>query len=103
MVSITLGKNSPEDVKQIRELKEMGVSDEIIQKAYENTERTREMPEIKLKPCPFCGGIADVVRKEKWEKVIFFATCLYCGAEMPRNSRTVAEAAEAWNRRADNE
>ena len=61
------------------------------------------MFEIKLKPCPFCGGIADVVRIEKWEKVIFFATCLYCGAEMPRNSRTVIEAAEAWNRRADNE
>ncbi|MGN0610069.1 MAG: hypothetical protein ACI4J6_12740 [Oscillospiraceae bacterium] len=42
MVSITLGKNSPEDIKQIRELQEMGVSDEIIQKAYENTERERK-------------------------------------------------------------
>lgn len=42
MVSITLGKNSPEDFKQMQELQKMGVSDEIIQKAYENTERERK-------------------------------------------------------------
>ncbi|MGN0608358.1 MAG: YopX family protein [Oscillospiraceae bacterium] len=37
MVSIILGKNSPEDFKQMQELQKMGVSDEIIQTAYEYT------------------------------------------------------------------
>lgn len=42
MVSITLGKNSLEDFRQIQELQKMGVSDEIIQTAYDNTERERK-------------------------------------------------------------
>ena len=59
------------------------------------------MPE-KLKPCPFCGGEAEIVRTDNYGTFKFFATCLVCGAEMPRVSRTMTQAAGAWNRRVDN-
>lgn len=60
------------------------------------------MREMELKPCPFCGGKAEIVRTENWEKFRFYATCLDCGVETPRTARTVTEAAKKWNRRADN-
>lgn len=63
------------------------------------------MRETKLKPCPFCGGEAKVIRIENYHtnSYSFFATCLVCGAEMPRISRTTQQAREAWNRRIEND
>ena len=63
-----------------------------------------EKKEQGLKPCPFCGGEAQIARTMHMgmRSYRFFVVCLVCGAEMPRTSRTMKQAAEAWNRRADN-
>ena len=62
------------------------------------------MSEIKLKPCPFCGGKAIIAR---YIDAYSLVVCEKCGAE----SRMVEisekycsdeKAAEAWNRRVDN-
>ena len=55
-----------------------------------------------LKPCPFCGGEAEIISGAS-NRQVFFVTCDTCGAETPWIARTKAEAAEAWNRRATNE
>lgn len=56
------------------------------------------MDEIKLKPCPFCGGPAEIVNTGNGVLNIYFAGCLWCGV------RTECEynediAADVWNRR----
>ena len=72
--------------------------------------------EIKLKPCPFCGGAAKVDRKELYEMQIndhgeacIGIECSVCGAGMTYFTETwsplpyeemAAAAAEKWNRRA---
>ena len=58
----------------------------------------------KLKPCPFCNGKAEIVRTVPCgtRTYKFFATCLVCGVEMPRTARTQKQAADVWNRRAEN-
>lgn len=62
------------------------------------------MSNIKLKPCPFCGGEAMLASKERG--IFTFATCQTCHVEMPR-IKISAEycanemAAKEWNRRAD--
>lgn len=54
-----------------------------------------------LKPCPFCGGKATIIRiSAVYSKDTFFATCTDCGVEMPRVAINREQAAEAWNRRA---
>ena len=52
----------------------------------------------KLKPCPFCGGEADIREPNifYWGKVI---VCEKCGVQMPP-SKNNKEAIAAWNRRA---
>lgn len=62
---------------------------------------------MELKPCPFCGGEAEVVTRtfKKWMlKTItyHYIRCQVCRAtSAPDYSE--AEAATAWNRRADHE
>ena len=60
--------------------------------------------EIKLKPCPFCGGKAELLKDElgrtsDW----WYAACsnLDCGIYAQTADRpTPQEAAKLWNRRA---
>ena len=55
----------------------------------------------KLKPCPFCGGLA-------WVQHCFYQTaevvCVNCGAKGTAccGENNEERAIEAWNRRADN-
>lgn len=61
---------------------------------------------IKLKPCPFCGGMA-VLNKEKG-RIFSYVKCIVCGAEsglikVSAEYGSEDKAAEAWNRRVDNE
>lgn len=85
------------------------------------------MDEIKLKPCPFCGGVsaiftrvgdADGARRDTrmWH---FGIGCTECNIRLPRSDYKLAvqmgrdgeihileddrqEAADLWNRRAEN-
>ena len=54
------------------------------------------MSEIKLKPCPFCGGEADT-------NLMFGrvgVTCTKCGANIRMEHAVIVDKAiEAWNRR----
>jgi Lar family restriction alleviation protein len=49
-----------------------------------------------LKPCPFCGGEAGVMRYHHIKGAYCF--CTVCKVRMP-NAMTREEAIEAWNRR----
>ena len=64
------------------------------------------MSEIKLKLCPFCGGVAKFVLgeqyREEFKQSNDWIQCSSCGVETPYFD-TPEEAAEAWNRRAENE
>lgn len=50
------------------------------------------MSEIKLKPCPFCGGEARIVGAIG---SVFWVRCTKCGAET-QNELSQQQAAEAW-------
>lgn len=56
-----------------------------------------------LKPCPFCGGKADLCKMERrdFPKTMYMITCNRCFAKT--YLLTDKEAViNAWNRRADN-
>ena len=62
---------------------------------------------LKMKPCPFCGGPAYEVRQTRTVYGSFFSevTCARCGASLKEGSpesmeNAQAHAAEKWNRRA---
>ena len=56
------------------------------------------MTATELKPCPFCGGPAVLVRDEPTEGFCF-VECGWCGAHGPNTDEQHAIA--DWNRRAD--
>ncbi|MGN1303761.1 MAG: Lar family restriction alleviation protein [Oscillospiraceae bacterium] len=61
------------------------------------------MSEIKLKPCPFCGGKAVLT-----DDICSVVKCVECGAEsgmfkISKEYSSDEKAAEAWNRRTDND
>ena len=53
-----------------------------------------------LKPCPFCGGKASLIRYHNIKGG--YCYCTVCKTRKP-NSLTIEEAIEAWNRRAEDE
>ena len=63
-----------------------------------------------LKPCPFCGGEAEVVPHkvfskalEAWKVDCYRVECKNCHASSYQFWGTEEQAVNAWNRRADNE
>lgn len=56
--------------------------------------------EIKLKPCPFCGG-EPVLQEHVFHgyRSTFGVVCLDCCCETRQFYDTQKEAADAWNRR----
>lgn len=67
------------------------------------------MNKVKLMPCPFCGNLAQIEKRESaWEKKTWFSvrciTSKCCGH--PRESNeydTKEKAIKAWNRRFNND
>ena len=57
------------------------------------------MNEIKLKPCPFCGGEARLTQYYPGRN--YSVQCSVCGAITLHYTNAV-DAARAWNRRVDN-
>ena len=60
---------------------------------------------MELKPCPFCGGTAEIKFGPMYEYV--YVACEICGASTHTKERSVKycatdEAAKAWNRRVNN-
>ena len=59
------------------------------------------MSKIELKPCPFCGCTAvQLGLYNGWNMV--FGECKKCGALAKGDGKTKEDAANVWNRRADN-
>ena len=60
------------------------------------------MEHKELKPCPFCGGKAEVVPYSVYGKVkSYFVQCLKCGCQS-RDYTSKQNAEKSWNRRAEN-
>ena len=62
---------------------------------------TLELLPQAIKPCPFCGGDAEIKRvSEPLSRAAFYAVlCTVCGISTAHSS-SEAHAVEAWNRRA---
>ena len=60
------------------------------------------MEEIKLKPCPFCGGKGEIFRGTTYGfHYLYEPRCITCECALGVYE-TEEQAIEAWNRRADN-
>lgn len=55
------------------------------------------MPE--LKPCPFCGGEAELEKRGMFEMTVFDVKCMDCRA-IGCGGNTAEKAVAAWNKRA---
>ena len=54
------------------------------------------MGDTKLKPCPFCGGKAEMLNYSKNEWLVY---CPACDGMVERWRKTEEEAVEQWNTR----
>ena len=64
--------------------------------------RVDRTDEIELKPCPFCGGKADIIPAGGAWKVSYFVECQECN-NMTDIHDTSRAAVETWNRRIEHE
>ena len=57
-----------------------------------------------LEPCPFCAGEAEIVHQPATPCTFdtYYVCCKRCGVSTVRTARKRHQAAEMWNRRADN-
>ena len=53
-----------------------------------------------LKPCPFCGGKAEILNYSENAWLVY---CRMCDGMVERWRKTKKEAIEQWNRRVNNE
>lgn len=62
---------------------------------------------VELKPCPFCGGKAEILwdaEAEAWgERGFYKVRCSDCITVHYNFFFTIEDAAETWNRRAEND
>ena len=56
----------------------------------------------KLKPCPFCGSVDVKVHNPYFTDNYYMVQCYGCNCNTALY-KTVNQAVEAWNRRAENE
>lgn len=59
------------------------------------------MKEMRLKPCPFCGGKSSMLGEFGWNSVDtqwYWVRCKECDAMIPAYT-SEEQAADAWNRR----
>ena len=59
-------------------------------------EQETTMDEIKLKPCPFCGGEAEIFVSDVTDRAVVY--CKGCDAQIQIKPNE-EEAIEAWNER----
>jgi Lar family restriction alleviation protein len=64
----------------------------------------RDMSEIKLLPCPFCGG--ESLLRDRYAIGVastkhYIRECRHCKATFAHRFRSIKKANEAWNRRAN--
>lgn len=53
-----------------------------------------------LKPCPFCGGEAEVIEQNNGFRIWHQAFCANCRvSQCVRDYRTIEQAIVAWNKR----
>lgn len=62
------------------------------------------MENIELKPCPFCGGMADFEKDYFCTKSYFWVKCTECGARIASVEESLYycakdKAIELWNKR----
>lgn len=53
---------------------------------------------MEIKPCPFCGGEADLMTPEDDQMRLYTAMCMGCYCT-GKECETEAEAIKAWNTR----
>lgn len=56
--------------------------------------------EIKLKPCPFCGGPAEIVNTGRSVLNTYFVGCWWCGVRTDYEHDEEI-AVDLWNRRVE--
>ena len=57
------------------------------------------MTTTKLKPCPFCGGEAQLRSQKIYKGESFWVFCRKCFSTQEPYHLTAADAIAAWNRR----
>lgn len=59
------------------------------------------MTDKELKPCPFCGGEAKIIKHEFQNATDTYGIKCGCGTQGFQFWASIDEAIEAWNRRAE--